>query len=156
MYVAISQIKRENMETRQSTRSYIETMYRSGNSFKYDMVNTYQGSHRFKLGGLEMRNKELVKENNEHKNNLNLFEVQIQNMKREFDEEYKEVKRDINEEIDDFQMKFSMEMNKQKKKNMQINQDMNELKNELVNSKNLLVELMRRTKALQLRIDGEQ
>ena len=144
------------METRQSTRSYIETMYRSGNTFKYDMVHTYQGSHKFKLGGLEMRNKELVKEINEHKNNLNLFEVQIQNMKRQFNEEYKEIKRDINEEIDDFQMKFSMEMNRQKKKNMEINQNMNELKNELLTSKNLLVELMQRTKALQLRIGGEE
>ena len=48
-----------------------------------------------------------------------------------------------------------MEMNKQKKKNLEINQDMNDLKNELLKSKNLLVELMQRTKALQLRIDGE-
>ena len=59
-----------------------------------------------------------------------------------------------NEEIDDFQMKFCMEMNKQKKKNLEINLDMNDLKNELLKSKNLLVELMQRTKTLQLRIDG--
>ena len=130
-------------------------MYRSGNTFKYDFVHTHQGSHKFKLGGLEMRTKESVKELNQHKNNLTLFNTQIQNMKREFDEEYKELRRDINEEIDDFQMKFSMEMNKQKKKNLEINQDMNDLKNELLKSKNLLVELMQRTKALQLRIEGE-
>ena len=102
-----------------------------------------------------MRTRESVKELNQHKNNLSLFKVQVENMKREFDEEYKELKRDINEEIDDFQMKFSMDMNRQKKKNMEINHDMNDLKNELLKSKNLLEELMQRTKALQLRIDGE-
>ena len=129
-------------------------MYRSGNSFKYDLVHTHNGSHKFKLGGLEMKTKEMSNEINVHKNNLDSFKVQIQNMRREFDDEYKELKRDINEEIDDFQMKFCMEMNKQKKKNLEINLDMNDLKNELLKSKNLLVELMQRTKTLQLRIDG--
>ena len=114
-------------------------MYRSGNSFKYDLVHTHNGSHKFKLGGLEMKTKEMSNEITVHKNNLDSFKVQIQNMRREFDDEYKELKRDINE---------------QKKKNLEINLDMDDLKNELLKSKNLLVELMQRTKTLQLRIDG--
>lgn len=118
-------------------------------------MTTHQGSHKFKLGGLEMRTKEMSNDMNQHKNNIDSFKIQVQNMRREFDEEYKEIRRDITEEIDDFQMKFCMEMNKQKKKNLEINQDMNDLKNELLKSKNLLVELLQRTKALQLRIDGD-
>lgn len=155
IHIAISQIKRENSETRQSTRSYIETMYRSGNSFKYDLMSTHQGSHKFKLGELEMRTKEMNSNMNQHKNSIDAFRIQVQNMRREFDEEYKDIRQDITEEIDDFQMKFSMEMNKQKKKNLEINQDMDDLKNELLKSKNLLVELLQRTKSLQLRIDGD-
>ena len=143
------------MQTRHSTRSYIETMYRSGGEFQYDMVRTHQGSHKYKLNGIENRSKDLISEMNCHKNNLMLLKTQSENMKREFNENYQRLKGDINDEIDDFQMKLSMEMNKQKKKHVEINKEMNELKNDIVKSKNLLCELKDRVKALQLRVNGE-
>ena len=143
------------MQTRQSTRRYIETMYRSGGDFKYDFIRTKQGSYKFQLGGIESRANEIKAEMSAHKNNLLAMKIQSENMKKEFNEDYQHLRRDVTEEIDNFQMKLSMEMNKQKKKNIEINHEMNDLKNEIVKSKNLLFELKDRLKALQLRVNGQ-
>ena len=143
------------MQTRQSTRSYIETMYRSGGDFKYDFIRTKKGSYKFQLGGIESRANEIKAEMSAHKNNLLAMKIQSENMKKEFNEDYQHLRRDVTEEIDNFQMKLSMEMNKQKKKKIGINHEMNDLKNEIVKSKNLLFELKDRLKALQLRVNGQ-
>ena len=63
--------------------------------------------------------------------------------------------KDISEEVVDFELKFNIQFNQQKVKNSEINKELNELKNELLKTKNLLVELKDRTKALQLRVDGD-
>ena len=143
------------MQTRQSTRSYIETMYRSGGDFKYDFTPPPPPPPPPPPGGIESRSNDIKAEMSVHKNNLLAMKIQSENMKKEFNEDYQHLRRDVTEEIDNFQMKLSMEMNRQKKKNIEINQEMNDLKNEIVKSKNLLFELQERVKALQLRVNGQ-
>ncbi len=143
------------MQTRVNNNSYIDTMYRTGGEFKYEYTGQSNGSHRYKLNSLEYKAKDLIGEMNQHKNSLNIMKKQSDSMKREFKETYNRLRKDISEEVTDFEQKFNVQFNQQKVKNAEINKELNELKNELLKTKNLLVELKDRAKALQLRVDGE-
>ena len=77
----ISQIKRDNQLTRESNRKYIETMYRTGGFFNYDLKQPHIGTHRSHLYDLEKRARDMVPEVDFEKNRLMIFNTQCINLR---------------------------------------------------------------------------
>ncbi len=152
----ISEIKRENLQTRQSTYNYIESMYRTGGTFKYNLKKPYFGSHRYHLGSMENYVTGIKKNNLDNKNNVYYLQNDCENLRQELKNNYNNLKYEMNSEIDNLQMKFNSELNKQKIQNNIINKEMKELKKEMLDSQNLLTELKQRIDSLKLRIDGKE
>ena len=150
----ISQIKRENQLTRDSNRKYIETMYKTGGFFNYDLKTPHTGTHRSHLYDLEKRARDMVPEVDFEKNRLMIFNTQCINFRNDQKKEYNSLRRDMLDEVDSLQMKLTQNLNGQKITNHKNQKEINELKNELLNSKNLLTELKTRINSLKLRIDG--
>ena len=150
----LSQIKRENQKSRESNRKYIETMYRSGNYFNYDLKDPHLGSHRTHLGFLEEKTRSMVPELDFEKNRLMIFNTQCINLRTDQKNEYNSLKREMLDEVDNLQIKFTQNLNRQKIENNKNKQEINDLKKDLLGSKNLLCELKIRANALKLRIDG--
>ena len=150
----ISQIKRENQLTRDSNRKYIETMYKTGGFFNYDLKTPHTGTHRSHLYDLEKRARDMVPEVDFEKNRLMIFNTQCINFRNDQKKEYYSLRRDMLDEVDSLQMKLTQNLNGQKITNHKNQKEINELKNELLNSKNLLTELKTRINSLKLRIDG--
>ena len=152
----ISQIKKENEINRESNRKYIETMYKTGNFFKYDLSYPHTGTHRSHLLYLENRVKELVPEMDFEKNRLMIFNTQCINFRNDQKNEYKALKNEMNEEVDNLQVKLMQDLNGQKVENNKKNKQINEIKNEFLDTKNLITELKMRVNALKLRVDGKE
>ena len=152
----ISQIKRDNEYMRQNNRKYIETMYRTGGFFTYDLKSPHTGTHRSHLYNLERRARDMVPEVDFEKNRLNIFHTQCINMRTDQKNEYNSLRRDMLDEVDNLQMKLTQNLNKQKIANIKNKKDIKELKNEFLDSKNKLTELKMRVNSLKLRIDGTE
>ena len=152
----ISQIKQENLQTRQSNRNFIETMYRSGNKFKYDLSNPYSGTYRAQLKSLENRVLGLVPEMDFEKNRLNMFHTQCINLRTDLKNDYKSLKDDMQTEVDNLQLKLMNDLNSQKNANKKHFIEMRQIGKELVDAKNIVVELKNRINSLNLRIDGKK
>ena len=150
----ISQIKKDNELTRQSNRKYIETMYRTGGFFNYDLKTPHAGTHRSHLSDLERRARDMVPEVDFEKNRLMIFNTQCINMRNDQKNDYKSLRRDMLDEVDNLQTKFTQNLNKQKITNLKNIKEISELKNEFLESKNLMTELKMRVNSLKLRIDG--
>ena len=150
----ISQIKRENQKSRESNRKYIETMYKTGGFFTYDLRPPHIGSHRSHLSDLEKRTRDMVPELDFEKNRLMIFNTQCINMRNDQKNEYNSLRRDMLDEVDNLQMKLTQNLNKQKITNTQNIKEIKELKNQFLDSKNLVAELKMRVNSLKLRIDG--
>ena len=73
---SISQIKRDNQLSRESNRKYIETMYKTGGFFNYDLRPPHLGTHRSHLSYLEQRVRDMVPEVDFEKNRLMIFNTQ--------------------------------------------------------------------------------
>ena len=152
----ISQIKQENLQTRQSNRNFIETMYRSGNKFKYDLSNPYSGTYRAQLKVLEDRVLGMVPELDFEKNRLNMFNTQCINLRMDMKNDYKSLKDNMQNEVDNLQLKLMRELNGQKNANQKSFIEMKQIGKELVDAKNIIVELKNRINSLNLRIDGKK
>ena len=152
----ISQIKRENLQTRHSTYNYIDQMYRTGNSFKYNLRKPHIGSHRSHLERLENYVRSFSVNSPNQTNQYNSLIGEIDVMRSQLRDDYKNLKYQMNTEIDNLQMKFNMELGNQKVKNTRINNQMKELKKEMTESQNLVIELKERINSLKLRIDGKR
>ena len=152
----ISQIKQENLQTRQSNRNFIETMYRSGNKFKYDLSNPYSGTYRAKLKVLEDRVLGMVPELDFEKNRLNMFNTQCINLRMDMKNDYKSLKDNMQNEVDNLQLKLMNDLNGQKNANQKSFIEMKQIGKELVDAKNIIVELKNRINSLNLRIDGKK
>ena len=113
---SISQIKQENQLSRQYNRSFIETMYRSGNKFKYDIGSPYEGTYRSQLKYLENRVNSFVPELDFEKNRLNMFHTQCINLRTDLKNEYKSLKNEMQNEVDNLQLILMQELNGQKKR----------------------------------------
>ena len=150
----ISQIKRDNQLTRESNRKYIETMYRTGRFFNYDLKPPHIGTHRSHLYNLEKRARDMVPEVDFEKNRLMIFNTQCINMRNDQKNEYNSLRRDMLDEVDNLQMKLTQNLNKQKITNTQNIKEIKDLKNQLLDSKNLVEELKMRVNSLKLRVDG--
>ena len=150
----ISEIKRENLQTRQSTYNYIDTMYKTGTNFKYNFKKPYIGSHRRHLSNLENRVKENSKFTPDDIMKINILKDECYILRMNLREEYNKLKYEMNTEIDNLQNKFDLELGKQKIKNIKINNQMKELKKEMLESQNYVMELKDRINSLKLRIDG--
>ena len=150
----ISQIKRDNESTRQSNRKYIETMYRTGGFFNYNLRPPHIGTHRSHLYFLEKKARDMVPEVDFEKNRLMIFNTQCINMRNDQKNEYKSLRRDMLDEVDNLQMKLTQNLNNQKITNQKNKKEIKELKNEFLDSKNLMTELKMRVNSLKLRIDG--
>ena len=153
---SISQIKKENQLSKQYNRSFIETMYRSGNNFKYNLSPPHQGTHRSHLQSLEDRVRSLVPEMDFEKNRLNMFNTQCINLRNDLKNDYKSLKREMLDEVDNLQIKLTQNLSTQKNINKKTIFEINEIGKDLVVSKNLIVELKKRINSLQLRIDGRK
>ena len=153
---SISQIKQENQLTRQYNRNFIETMYRSGNKFKYDLSNPYSGTYRAQLKALENRVLGLVPEMDFEKNRLNMFHTQCINLRTDLKNDYKSLKDDMQTEVDNLQLKLMNDLNSQKNANKKHFIEMRQIGKELVDAKNIVVELKNRINSLNLRIDGKK
>ena len=152
----ISQIKRENLQTRHSTYNYIDQMYRTGNSFKYNLRKPHIGSHRSHLGRLENYVRSFSVNSPSETNQYNTLITEVDVMRSRLRDDYKNLKYQMNTEIDNLQMKFNLELGKQKIRNTKINNQMKEFKKEMVESQNLVIELKDRINSLKLRIDGKR
>ena len=150
----ISQIKRENQQTRQSTYNYIDSMYRTGNNFKYNLKKPHQGTHRSHLSSLEEYVREMAKVCPNDLSKYNIIKNQCDIMRIQLKDDYNKLKYELNTEIDNLQMKFNLELGKQKVRNSKINSQMKELNKEMLESQNLVSELKERINSLKLRIDG--
>ena len=150
----ISQIKRENQQTRQSTYNYIDSMYRTGNNFKYNLKKPHQGTHRSHLSSLEEYVREMAKVCPNDLSKYNIIKNQCDIMRIQLKDDYNKLKYELNTEIDNLQMKFNLELGKQKVRNSKINSQMKELNKEMLESQNLVSELKDRINSLKLRIDG--
>ncbi len=150
----ISQIKRDNESTRQSNRKYIETMYRTGGFFNYNLRPPHIGTHRSHLYFLEKKARDMVPEVDFEKNRLMIFNTQCINMRNDQKNEYKSLRRDMLDEVDNLQNKLTQNLNNQKITNLKNIKEIKELKNEFLDSKNLMTELKMRVNSLKLRIDG--
>ena len=150
----ISEIKRENLQTRQSTYNYIDTMYKTGTNFKYNFKKPYIGSHRRHLSNLENRVKENSKFTPDDIMKINILKDECNILRIKLREEYNKLKYEMITEIDNLQSKFDLELGKQKIKNIKINNQMKELKKEMLESQNFVMELKDRINSLKLRIDG--
>ena len=152
----ISEIKRENLQTRHSTYNYIDQMYRTGNSFKYNLRKPHIGSHRSHLGRLENYVRSFSVNSPSETNQYNTLIIEVDVMRSRLRDDYKNLKYQMNTEIDNLQMKFNLELGKQKIRNTKINNQMKEFKKEMVESQNLVIELKDRINSLKLRIDGKK
>ena len=153
---SISQIKYENQLSKQTNRSFIETMYRSGSFFKYNLNPPHQGTYRSYLKTLEDRARSLIPELDFEKNRLNIFNTQCINLRMDLKNDYKSLRRDMLDEVDNLQNKLIQNLNNQKNANKKTILDIKEINKELVDSKNLVIELKKRINSLQLRIDGKK
>ena len=153
---SISEIKRENLNTRQSTYNYIDTMYKTGTNFKYNFKKPYIGSHRRHLSNLENRVKENSKFTPDDIMKINILKDECYILRMNLREEYNKLKYEMNTEIDNLQNKFNFELRKQKIENSHINKEMKELKQDMIQSQNLLIELKDRINSLKMRIDGNK
>ena len=151
---SLSQIKRENQQSKRNNRKYIETMYRSGNFFNYDLSVPHIGTHKSHLGFLEERARGMIPEIDFEKNRLMIFNTQCINLRNDQKNEYNILKRDMLDEVDNLQIKFTQNLNRQKIENNKIKMEIKDIKNGLLDTKNLLVELKVRVNSLKLRIDG--
>ena len=152
---SISQIKRDNQLSRESNRKYIETMYRTGGFFNYDLKSPHPGTHRSHLYDLERKARDMVPEVDFEKNRLMIFNTQCINLRNDQKKEYNSLRRDMLDEVDNLQMKLTQNLNKQKIENNKNIKEIKELKNEFLDSKNLMTELKMRVNSLKLRIDGK-
>ncbi len=152
----ISQIKKENQLSKQYNRSFIETMYRSGNSFQYTLTPHHLGTHRSHLQSLEDRVRSMIPEMDFEKNRLNIFNTQCTNLRYDLKNDYKSLKREMLDEVDNLQIKLTQNLSTQKNINKKTIFEINEIGKDLVVSKNLIVELKKRINSLQLRIDGRK
>jgi len=150
----ISQIKRDNQVTRESNRKYIETMYRTGGFFNYDLKKPHIGTHRSHLNDLERKARDMIPEIDFEKNRLMIFNTQCINLRKDQKNDYNNLRRDMLDEVDNLQMKLTQNLNKQKIANIKNIKEIKELKNEFLDSKNLVTELKMRVNSLKLRIDG--
>ena len=153
---SISQIKQENQLSRQYNRSFIETMYRSGNKFKYDIGSPYEGTYRSQLKYLENRVNSFVPELDFEKNRLNMFHTQCINLRTDLKNEYKSLKNEMQNEVDNLQLKLMQELNGQKNANKKGFLEIKQIGKELLDSKNLIVELKNRINSLNLRVEGKK
>ena len=95
----ISQIKKDNELMRQNNRKYIETMYRTGGFFSYDINPPHTGTHRSHLYNLEKRTRDMVPELDFEKNKLNIFHTQCINMRNDQKNEYNLLRKDMLDEV---------------------------------------------------------
>ena len=153
---SISQIKQENEQSKQYNRSFIETMYRSGNKFKYDLSNPYNGTYRAHLKYLENRVLGLVPEIDFEKNRLNIFHTQCINLRTDMKNDYITLKDEMQNEVDNLQLKLMKDLNGQKNANTKNFTDIKQIGKELVDANNLVIELKNRVNSLNLRIDGRK
>ena len=152
----ISQIKQENQQSKQYNRSFIETMYRSGNKFKYDIGNPNATTYRSQLRYLENRVTGLVPEMDFEKNRLCMYNTQCTNLRTDMKDEYKHLKDEMQNEVDNLQLKLMRELNGQKNANQKSFYEIKQIGKVFVDAKNLIVELKNRINSLNLRIDGRK
>ena len=103
----ISEIKRENLQTRQSTYNYIDTMYKTGTNFKYNFKRPYIGSHRFHLSSLENKVKENSKFTPDDVIKINILKNECDVLRINLRENYSKLKYEMITEIDNLQSKFN-------------------------------------------------
>ena len=153
---SLSQIKKENQLSKQNNRRYIESMYRSGNMFKYERNPSFRETYRSHLQNLEYRVNSLVPEIDFEKNRIQIFNTQCTNLRIDLKNDYKILKREMVEEVDKLQNKLTINLNAQKIENQKLKQQIKRISNELIEPKNLIVELKKRVESLRLRIDGNK
>ena len=153
---SICQIKYENQISKQNNRSFIETMYRSGNTFKYNLSPPHQGTYRSYLQALENRARSMIPEIDFEKNRLNIFNTQCINLRIDLINDYRSLRRDMLDEVDNLQNKLTQNINIQKNTNKKTILEIKEINKEFVDSNNLVIELKKRINSLQLRIDGKK
>ena len=125
----LSQIKRENQQSRQSNRKYIETMYRSGNSFAYDLNRPHPGTHRSHLGNLEERTRAMIPELDFEKNRLMIFNAQYINLRNDLKKDYTNLIKKMLDEVDNLQIKFVQNINREKIESNTNNMEINKIRN---------------------------
>ena len=148
---SISQIKYENQLSRQSNRSFIETMYRSGNMFKYNLSPPHHGTYRSQLQALEERARSMIPEVDFEKNRLNIFNIQCINLRIDLKNDYKSLRRDMLDEVDNLQNKLTQNLNNQKNANKKTILEIKQINKELLDSKNIIVELKKKNRFITIK-----
>ena len=153
---SISEIKRENLETRHSTYNYIESMYRTGKSFKYKIKNPNNRNHRTHLSSMENFVRGIARNSSNDINDIYILKNECDVMRRRLKDDYYQLKREMNNEIDNCQVKFELQYKKSNIQSKKTNQEMKNLKKEIIDCQNFVIELKDRINSLKLRIDGNK
>ena len=153
---SLSQIKRDNELSKQQNRRYIESMYKSGSMFKYDLNPPHRGTHRSHLQNIEYKVRNMIPELDFEKNRLNIFNTQCTNLRMDLKDDYKVLKKEMQEEVDILQNKLIINLNRQKIENQKLQQQIKAVKNDFIEPQNLAIELKKRIDSLKLRIDGKK
>lgn len=152
---SISEIKKENLLSKQTNLDYIETMVRSGNFFRYDLEKPHIGTHRSHLEMLENTTRSSKSDMNNEINKLINFQKHCITFRDEMKNDYKNLRSELQNETNFLQLKLTTNINRQKIENQKIIYNLKELKGDLTNNINFLLELKQRVDALKLRIDGK-
>ena len=153
---SLSQIKRDNELSKQQNRRYIESMYKSGSMFKYDLNPPHRGTHRSHLQNIEYKVRNMIPELDFEKNRLTIFNTQCTNLRMDLKDDYKVLKKEMQEEVDILQNKLTINLNRQKIENQKLQQQIKAVKNDFIEPQNLAIELKKRIDSLKLRIDGKK
>lgn len=153
---SVSQIKKENLINRQnSNRNMIESMYRSGRFFRYELGAPYTGTHKMHLSMLEERSRSLIPDVDVEKSKMIYMKQQCINLRNELKNDYRKLKEEMQDEVDNLQLKFMQSLNRQKIENAETRKKIKDAGSDLVETKNLIAELKIRINSLKLRIDGK-
>ena len=122
----ISQIKRDNQQTRQSTYHYIDSMYRTGNNFKYNLKKPHQGTHRSHLSSLEEYVREMAKVCPNDLSKYNIIKNQCDIMRIQLKDDYNK-------------LKYELTLKENKIKDLKDKLQKNSIKNKNVNYDDIMV-----------------
>lgn len=148
-------IKRKPLPRDLSNRNMIESMYRSGRFFRYEIGSPYNNpTHKSHLSMIENRSRSMIPDVEVEKNRLVLFKEECKNLRTELKSDYRQLKQEMEEEVNALQLRFMQSLSKQKIENADTRAKLKDAGKDFVETKNLIAELKIRIDSLKLRIDG--
>ena len=135
-------------------KKYIETKYRSGGYFNYEINKNQKGTYRSHLNSIEKKIKPLLPELDFEKNKLMMLNTQYTNIRKEKKDNYIKLRQNMLTDVDNLQIKLMSKVDKPRIDRGKIKREIAHIKNDLDNSNNLLMDIRKRINSLKSRQDG--